>query len=62
MERSQQKRQRPLRQDTVEPIERQVGQGVEVGLDVRGENPLIKAKKVVLKNDYIRQMIDVYHL
>ena len=31
-------------------------------LDVRGENPLIKAKKVVLKNDYIRQMIDVYHL
>ncbi len=31
-------------------------------LDTRGENPLIRAKKVVLKNDYIRQMIDVYHL
>jgi benzoate/toluate 1,2-dioxygenase beta subunit len=31
-------------------------------LDVRGENPLIKAKKVVLKNDYVRQVIDVYHL
>ena len=31
-------------------------------LDTRGENPLIKAKKIVLKNDYIRQMIDVYHL
>ena len=31
-------------------------------LDVRGENPLIKAKKVILKNDYVRQLIDVYHL
>ncbi|UZE09466.1 benzoate 1,2-dioxygenase small subunit [Pseudomonas sp. B21-053] len=31
-------------------------------LDVRGENPLIKAKKVILKNDYVRQVIDVYHL
>jgi len=31
-------------------------------LDVRGENPLIKAKKVVLKNDYVRQVIDIYHL
>ncbi|BBP65135.1 MULTISPECIES: benzoate 1,2-dioxygenase small subunit [Pseudomonas] len=31
-------------------------------LDMRGENPLIKAKKVVLKNDYVRQVIDVYHL
>jgi benzoate/toluate 1,2-dioxygenase beta subunit len=31
-------------------------------LDTSGETPLIKAKKVVLKNDYIRQMIDVYHL
>jgi benzoate/toluate 1,2-dioxygenase beta subunit len=29
---------------------------------VRGENPLIKAKKVILKNDYVRQVIDVYHL
>ena len=31
-------------------------------LDTRGPNPLIKAKKVVLKNDYVRQIIDVYHL
>jgi benzoate/toluate 1,2-dioxygenase beta subunit len=31
-------------------------------LDVRGDNPLIKAKKVILKNDYVRQVIDVYHL
>ena len=31
-------------------------------LDMRGENPLIKAKKVILKNDYVRQVIDVYHL
>jgi len=31
-------------------------------LDVRGESPLIKAKKVVLKNDYVRQLIDVYHI
>ena len=31
-------------------------------LDVRGENPLIKAKKVIRKNDYVRQVIDVYHL
>ncbi|MGE8064900.1 benzoate 1,2-dioxygenase small subunit [Pseudomonas sp. NPDC089569] len=31
-------------------------------LDLRGENPLIKAKKVILKNDYVRQVIDVYHL
>ena len=31
-------------------------------LDTRGENPLIKAKKVVLKNDYVRQIIDVYHI
>ncbi len=31
-------------------------------LDTRGESPLIKHKKVVLKNDYIRQLIDVYHL
>ena len=31
-------------------------------LDSRGENPLIKAKKVVLKNDYVRQVIDVYHI
>jgi benzoate/toluate 1,2-dioxygenase beta subunit len=31
-------------------------------LDVSGEKPLIKAKKVVLKNDYIHQVIDVYHI
>ncbi|MBB4822613.1 benzoate/toluate 1,2-dioxygenase beta subunit [Pseudomonas alcaligenes] len=31
-------------------------------LDVRGEQPLIKAKKVVLKNDYVRQVIDIYHI
>ncbi|QIE91218.1 benzoate 1,2-dioxygenase small subunit [Pseudomonas nitroreducens] len=31
-------------------------------LDVRGENPLILAKKVVLKNDYVRQVIDIYHI
>jgi hypothetical protein len=27
-----------------------------------GERPLIKAKKVVLKNDYIHHVIDVYHI
>jgi benzoate/toluate 1,2-dioxygenase beta subunit len=31
-------------------------------LDVRGERPQIKAKKVVLKNDYVRQVIDIYHI
>jgi benzoate/toluate 1,2-dioxygenase beta subunit len=31
-------------------------------LDVSGEQPLIKAKKVVLKNDYVRQVIDIYHM
>ncbi|HBX54998.1 benzoate 1,2-dioxygenase small subunit [Pseudomonas sp. UBA2684] len=31
-------------------------------LDVRGANPLIRHKKVVLKNDYVRQVIDVYHI
>jgi benzoate/toluate 1,2-dioxygenase beta subunit len=31
-------------------------------VDVSGEQPLIKAKKVVLKNDYVRQLIDVYHI
>ena len=31
-------------------------------LDLRGEQPLIKAKKVVLKNDYVRQLIDIYHI
>jgi benzoate/toluate 1,2-dioxygenase beta subunit len=31
-------------------------------LDVTGEQPLILNKKVVLKNDYIHQVIDVYHV
>jgi benzoate/toluate 1,2-dioxygenase beta subunit len=31
-------------------------------LDVRGPTPLIDRKKIVLKNDYIRQIIDVYHV
>ncbi|MGE6319591.1 benzoate 1,2-dioxygenase small subunit [Pseudomonas oryzihabitans] len=30
-------------------------------LDVSGAEPLITAKKVVLKNDYIHQVIDLYH-
>jgi benzoate/toluate 1,2-dioxygenase beta subunit len=29
---------------------------------MRGDVALIKAKKVVLKNDYVRQVIDVYHI
>ena len=31
-------------------------------LDTRGSNPVIREKKVVLKNDYVRQVIDVYHI
>ncbi|MBK5542263.1 benzoate 1,2-dioxygenase small subunit [Pseudomonas sp. TH05] len=31
-------------------------------LDVRGDHPLILAKKVILKNDYVRQVVDFYHL
>lgn len=31
-------------------------------LDLRGENPRILAKKVILKNDYVRQVVDIYHL
>ncbi len=31
-------------------------------LDVSGDTPLITAKKVVLKNDYIHHVIDVYHI
>lgn len=31
-------------------------------LDTRGAQPLITAKKVVLKNDYVRQLIDIYHI
>jgi len=31
-------------------------------IDTTGDAPQITAKKVVLKNDYIRQVIDVYHV
>jgi len=31
-------------------------------LDVAGERPLIKAKRVILKNDYIHHVIDFYHI
>ncbi|GGF19645.1 benzoate 1,2-dioxygenase small subunit [Aliidongia dinghuensis] len=31
-------------------------------LDTTGETPLIAKKKVVLKNDYIRHVIDIYHI
>jgi benzoate/toluate 1,2-dioxygenase beta subunit len=31
-------------------------------LDVSGEQPLIKNKKVILKNDYIHHVIDIYHI
>ncbi len=31
-------------------------------LDVSGEAPLIRDKRVVLKNDYIHHVIDVYHI
>ena len=31
-------------------------------IDVSGDTPLIKHKKVVLKNDYIHHVIDVYHI
>lgn len=31
-------------------------------LDISGDAPVITNKKVVLKNDYIRQVIDVYHV
>jgi benzoate/toluate 1,2-dioxygenase beta subunit len=31
-------------------------------LDVSGASPKIVAKKVVLKNDYIHQVIDIYHI
>lgn len=33
-----------------------------VTLDVRGESPLISRKKVILKNDYIHHVIDIYQL
>ncbi|MCJ2141580.1 benzoate 1,2-dioxygenase small subunit [Methylobacterium sp. E-066] len=31
-------------------------------IDPNGERPVIKSKKVVLKGDYIHQVIDVYHV
>jgi benzoate/toluate 1,2-dioxygenase beta subunit len=31
-------------------------------LGVSGTRPLIKAKKVILKNDYVHHVIDVYHV
>ena len=34
----------------------------EYDLDVSGNEPLITRKYVVLKNDYINQLIDVYHV
>ena len=34
----------------------------EYDLDVSGNEPLITRKYVVLKNDYINQVIDVYHV
>ncbi|MGH3519583.1 MAG: benzoate 1,2-dioxygenase small subunit [Haloechinothrix sp.] len=31
-------------------------------LDVSGERPLITRKKVVLKNDYVHHVVDIYHV
>jgi benzoate/toluate 1,2-dioxygenase beta subunit len=31
-------------------------------LDISGPEPRIKKKKVVLKNDYIHHVIDIYHI
>lgn len=31
-------------------------------IDTSGEQPLIKTKRVVLKNDYIHHVIDIYHI
>jgi benzoate/toluate 1,2-dioxygenase beta subunit len=31
-------------------------------LDLAGERPLVREKKVVLKNDYIHHVIDIYHI
>lgn len=31
-------------------------------LDISGASPIIKDKKIVLKTDYIRHVIDVYHI
>jgi len=31
-------------------------------LDISGGRPLIKKKKVILKNDYIHHVVDIYHV
>ena len=31
-------------------------------LDTSGEQPLIKRKKVILKNDFIHHVVDIYHV
>jgi benzoate/toluate 1,2-dioxygenase beta subunit len=31
-------------------------------IDTTGPQPLIKQKKVVLKNDYIHHVVDIYHI
>jgi len=31
-------------------------------IDCTGESPVIKDKKVVLKNDYVRHVVDIYHI
>jgi benzoate/toluate 1,2-dioxygenase subunit beta len=31
-------------------------------LDTSGDRPLIKKKKVILKNDYIHHVVDIYHV
>lgn len=31
-------------------------------LDVSGEKPLVKKKTVILKNDYIHHVVDIYHI
>ncbi len=31
-------------------------------LDTTAARPLIKRKKVILKNDYIHHVVDIYHL
>lgn len=31
-------------------------------VDTTGEQPLIRTKKVVLKNDYIHHVVDIYHI
>jgi benzoate/toluate 1,2-dioxygenase beta subunit len=31
-------------------------------LDVSGNKPTIKKKKVILKNDYVHHVVDIYHV